>query len=280
MSSPASEFRSTALCVAVGSVLILLAAITWSGAAVAEPSQKSRATITASYSDGCRDFTARATKVGSQQGKDISYVELHYADGRVVKDETVNSPDYSLDGAVGDEIDFAVVKSGMTNQSFDCVLENRPPTALLEIRTPPVDQTLAQCYDFFAGGLACEQSAERTVWTGASQIPDNGGPESGFFHWGCGAFGDPSLCSNTISFRGTSSSDPDNDIASWSIAFGDGTSTSGSWSTNPPTEVAHDYSLLGCLGTGVCPVTLTVTDSAGQSASETIVMVRVDQTPD
>jgi len=29
-----------------------------------------------------------------------------------------------------------------------------------------------------------------------------------------------------------------------------------------------------------CPVTRTVTDSAGQSDSDTIVMVHVDQTPD
>ena len=60
----------------------------------------------------------------------------------------------------------------------------------------------------------------------------------------------------TISFRGTSSSDPDNDIASWSIDFGDGTSASGSWSTDPPTEVV------------------------GQSDSDTMVMVFIDRTPD
>jgi hypothetical protein len=89
-----------------------------------------------------------------------------------------------------------------------------------------------------------------------------------------------------MSFRGTSSSDPDNDIASWSIDFGDGTSASGSWSTDPPTEVTHAYSTFfsDCFGfgtfSGVCPVTLTVTDAAGQSDSDTMVMAFVDQTPD
>ena len=286
MRSQRSGFGSR-LGAAVGSIAFLLATLVWSGAAVAEPSVTSRATITGSFADACRDFTSRATKVGSQEGKDISFVELRYADGRVSKDETINSPDYSLDGATGDEIDFAIVKSGTTTEPFDCVLENRPPTALLEIKTPPVDQILGHCWDF-AGGLDCEQSAARTDWTSTNQIPDDGGSESGFLHWGCGGFSDISLCSYTISFRGTSSSDPDNDITSWSIDFGDGTSTSGSWNTDPPFEVANsygDYFTFTCVGFGtfganICPVTLTVTDSAGQSDSDTIVMAFLQQAPD
>ncbi len=286
VSYPSSGFGSRALRTAVGALALVLVTLVWAGAADAEPSGNSAATITASFSDGCRDFTTRATKVGSQQGKDISHVELHYADGRVVKDETINSPDYSLDGAAGDEIDFAIVKSGTTRERFDCAEENSPPTALLEIKTPPVGESLANCAPFWSGGLSCEQSAARTDWTSQAQIPDDGGSESGLFHWVCGFFSHPSLCSYTFSFRGTSSDDPDNDIATWSIDFGDGTSTSGNWSTNPPTEVTHDYSFIDCVGFGtfnfpsVCPVTLTVTDSAGQSDSDTMVMGHVDQTPD
>jgi PKD repeat protein len=74
--------------------------------------------------------------------------------------------------------------------------------------------------------------------------------------------------------QGTSSSDPDNDIASWSLDFGDGASASGSWSTNPPTEVTHAYL------PGQYAVTLTVTDSAGRSDSDAMLMAFVDQTPD
>jgi hypothetical protein len=114
----------------------------------------------------------------------------------------------------------------------------------------------------------------RTDWTGAADIPDNGGSESGFFHWGCGGLSDPSLCSFSISFRGTSSSDPDNDIATWSLTFGDGASASGDWGTKPPMGVTHTYL------PGVYVVTLTVTDSGGQSASDAILMAFVDQTPD
>src|SRR5687768_13594215 len=66
---------------------------------------KSSATITGSFADGCRDFAAHASK-------DISHVELHYADGRVVKHETIQSHDYAIDGGGGDEIDMAIVKSG------------------------------------------------------------------------------------------------------------------------------------------------------------------------
>lgn len=257
---------------------MLTATLAWSAAALAESGGgNGTATISGSLSDGCRDFAAHSSK-------DISHVELYHADGRVLKDETLNRPDYSIDGAAGDEIEFAIVKSGTTSERFDCVQPSGPPTALLEIKTPPVDQTLEHCYGFWAGGLACEQSAMRTDWTSKSQIPDDGGSDSGLFEWVCGALSDRSQCSFTISFRGTSSSDPDNDIASWSIDFGDGTSASGNWSTNPPTEIAHDYSFFNCVGfgifTSVCPVTLTVTDSAGQSDSETMPMGFLDQTPD
>lgn len=111
------------------------------------------------------------------------------------KDESINSPDYAIDGGAGDEIEFAIVKSGTTTEQFDCVQSNRAPTALLEIQTPPIDQTLEHCYDFFAGGLDCEQSSPRTVWTSTSEIPDDGGSQSGWFTWGCGGLSHPSLCS-------------------------------------------------------------------------------------
>ncbi len=275
MRAPRSRFGSRAPRAAVGALALLLMA------ALASTANASRgpATITGVFSDSCRDFTAHATKVYQPRDKDISYVEIHYADGRVVKDETIGSPDYSIDGAAGGEIDFAIVKSGTTRTRFDCGQENSPPTALLEIKTP-------QCFPFWAGGLSCEMSFARTGWTSTAQVPDDGGSDSGLFHWVCGTFTDYSGCPWTFSLRGTSSGDPDSDIASWSIDFGDGTSASGSWSTNPPTEVVHAYPpfFSTCVGFGgfafVCPVTLTVTDSAGQSSSNTLAMGFLDLTPD
>jgi hypothetical protein len=265
---------------------VLVAILAWlvaAPAALATPGGgNSAATITASFADSCRDFATHSSK-------DISYVDFHYVDGRLVKDESISSHDYAIDGGAGDELAFAIVKSGTTSEQFDCVQSNDAPTALLEIQTPPLDQTVEHCYDFFAGGLDCEQSSPRTDWTNTSQIPDVGGNESGFLHWGCGGFGDPSLCSWTFTFRGIGSSDPDSDIASWSLDFGDGTSTSGSWGTAPPAEVAHEYATdasghLNCNGvvnsvSGVCVVILTVTDSAGQSDSDVMWMGFVDQTP-
>lgn len=58
-----------------------------------------------------------------------------------------------------------------------------------------------------------------------------------------------------------------NDIASWSIDYSyDGTSTiagpSGDWNTDPPADVLSPDSLEGFF------VTLTVTDSTGQSDSD------------
>jgi hypothetical protein len=239
----------------------------------------SGATITGSFADSCRDFTTHSTK-------DIRFVELHYQSGGVVRHHCIHGHDWSVDGGPGDEIDFAKVKSGTTLEEFVCEASNEAPEARLEIRTPPVDQSLEHCYDFFSGGLACEQSSPRTDWTSTGQIPDSGGTESGFFHWGCGALTDPSLCPPTVSFRGIGSRDADGDIVSWSLDFGDGTSASGTWST-PPAAVAHAYAPSGTSCTAVvngisnvCVITLTVTDASGQSDSDTMRMVFVDQTPD
>ncbi len=256
-------------------ILVAILAVLGAAPAAQAPSRgKSAATITGAFADSCRDFTAHSSK-------DISYVELHYLAGPAVRNESINSPDHAIDGGAGDEIEFAMVKSGTTIEEFPCVPSNRAPTALLEIQTPLVDQFVEHCYDFFSGGLGCEQSGPRTAWTNASQIPDDGGTESGILVWGCGFFTPRSQCSFTFSFRGIGSSDPDGDITSWSLDFGDGTSTSGSWGTAPPTEIAHEYANSNCRTIASrCVITLTVTDSAGQSHSDSIAMVFVDQTPD
>jgi hypothetical protein len=77
-----------------------------------------------------------------------------------------------------------------------------------------------------------------------------------------------------LNFRGTSSSDPDNDITTWSIDFGDGTSASGDW-TSAPSEVAHTYPTHHAAPDGFWPltVTITVTDSAGSSDSDAMTLV-------
>jgi hypothetical protein len=99
-------------------VLALIAMLASSGAAQGVEPGNSAATITASFGDSCTDFEAHSSK-------DISHVEIHYADGRVVKHESIDSPDYSVDG--GDELDFAIVKSGTTADRFDC--DRSPVTA-------------------------------------------------------------------------------------------------------------------------------------------------------
>jgi hypothetical protein len=250
-----------------------LAVITlvWSAAALAEQGGNSAATITGSFSDGCRDFTSHATKVGSQQGKDISYVELHYANGRVVRDETISSPDYAIDGAAGDEIDSAVVKSGTTTESFGCVLESRPPSAILEVETP-------ECNTWPDGFVNCSGQVARTTWS-RSTTEFGYGFISFFCSWPddqscvdavmpCEQIELYSACRVTYTFRGTSSTDPDNDITSWSLDFGDGTSLAGDWTTNPPTEISHEYLDRHCPTCSREPATLTVTDSAGQTDAD------------
>jgi len=246
-------------------MVAILAGLAATPAAQAPRKGNSAAAIIGAFADSCRDFAVRSSK-------DISHVEIHYVSGPVIKDESINSHDYAVDGSAGEEIDFATVKSGTTIEEFGCEPSNRAPTALLEIKTPD------SCHEFFAGGLSCEQSFPRTMWTSASQIPDTGGSTSGLLTWGCGFHSDRSQCSFTMSFRGIGSSDPDGDITSWSLDFGDGASTSGSWSAAPPAEIAHEYAFESCQN--LCVITLTVTDSAGQSHAESIVMYFLDQSPD
>jgi hypothetical protein len=247
----------------VGILACLVAALP---EAAAEPGPNSAAAISAVFADSCRTFIA-------QSSKDISHVELLYADGRVVKDESIDGPEFEVEGGAGNELEAAIVKSGTTTRLFECALPASPPVALLEIRTP-AGNLLEGCFDFFAGGLMCNQSTPRVEWTSADQVPDTGGGASGIFHWGCP---DLSLCSFIFSFRGSASTDPDGDIASWSLDFGDGTSAGGSWATDPPTEVSHDYSSAVC---SPCVITLTVTDASGQSGSMSMKMAFVDVTPD
>src|SRR5687768_10570666 len=93
-------------------VLTLTLTLTWSSGVLARPGS-SEASITGTFSESCRGFESVSTK-------DISHVEIHYADGRVVKDESTRAPHFSINGGAGDEIDFAVVKSGTTTEQFLC----------------------------------------------------------------------------------------------------------------------------------------------------------------
>jgi hypothetical protein len=227
-------------------VLVVTAALGWPAAAPAALAA-STATITGSFSDSCRDFQ-------SHSSKDISHVEVHYADGRVVKDEAIEIPDFAIDGAGGDEIDFVSVKSGTTTQPFDCPNSNSPPTAVLEVLAP--SNCVLQIEEADAWNCP-DASAPRTTWLSVSSLS--------LTVSNCGLPAD-----RTFRFRGTSSTDPDNDITSWSIEFdffglAPPTSTSGDWIGDPPADVLSADSLEGV------SVTLTVTDSAGQSGSDTLV---------
>ena len=217
-------------------IAVLILTLAWSSTAVARDGN-SEASIAGTFSDSCRAFQSVSTK-------DISHVEIHYADGREVKDESIRAVNFSIDGGAGDEIDFAIVKSGTTTEQFLCHA-GRLPVALLEIRTPP------ECFTAIDGSVFCDWSAQ-TTWM-----------NTGFVQFSCG----PTPCSTTISVRGTHSTDPDNDLVSWSIDFGAGTSATGSWST-PPIEVSHVYTDGGFVHTMV----LTVTDSVGQTSSDSMIV--------
>ena len=195
---------------------------------------RSGASITASFADSCRDVAAHATK-------DISHVVIRYADGRDVKVEPIDSPDYAIDGGPGDEIASVTVKASVTQATFDCSPAGNPPVALVETR---------RC-----GFGVCGD------WTAL----DSDGSHERCSH----AF-------DTIPFRGIGSTDVDGDIESWSIDFGDGTAAQGAWATSPPVDVGHLFPFTGAFFT----VTMTLVDATGLTASDTIVVCLADFTPD
>lgn len=231
--------------------LVVPVTLLFSANGLAAPGGNSAATITGSFTDSCRDLVAHSSK-------DISHVDIHYVDGRVVKDESTTTPDFAIDGDAGDEIDFAVVKTGTTIETFACPRTNSPPTAILEINGP--------CGMLSDGTLSCDIDQPRSIWAWNQ-------PGNGFVFWGCNhdqfCLGKPT----DPAFRGTASTDPDGDIVSWSIDFGDGTSTGGSWTTDAPIELVHAYPPFPDVFTISPVVTLTVTDSAGQTDSDAMQLV-------
>lgn len=74
-----------------------------------------------------------------------------------------------------------------------------------------------------------------------------------------------------LSFRGSNSTDSDNDNTTWTVDFDDSTIGSGDWNTAPLADVTHEYDQrsVTCSG-GVCNVTLAVTDSGGRTHTDTV----------
>ncbi|MGH9185031.1 MAG: hypothetical protein ACRD0U_04310, partial [Acidimicrobiales bacterium] len=172
-----------------------------------------------------------------------------------VPDEAVESPDFWIDGAAGDEIGLVVVKSGSTRKPFSCTQANDPPTAVLEFAIPSDCGVVIEDPPL----MHCPGTTERTEWTGFD--------EEVVFLLDDLCVTEPALCDFTL--RGTSSIDPNDDLASWAVDFGDGTSATGDWTTTPPVDLV--LTLDGC--SQFSAVTLTVSDSAGNTASDTMKVV-------
>ena len=159
-----------------------------------------------------------------------------------------------------------------------CAQLDRPPTAVLEIFTPPIDLSddppEASCSpstDADDPHLGCSYHAERTVWT-------QWGPPGrilwaickGLQNEHCAAYPFDEI-PWTFDFRGSTSSDPDGDLTHWAIDFGDGTSASGSWHTDSPVDLEHTYVTRDFYtDTGYLTLTLTVTDAAGHVETDTL----------
>lgn len=246
---------------------LLAVAVTLLVPATAEACPQS--TITGQFGDACRDFTTHSSK-------DISHVVLQYVDGRTVKDERIDRRYFSVDGHPGDELASVVVKSGRTVKSFGCERQVAPPVAALEIFTPPIgaddgSESCAISAGEEAQRLSCSYDAERTTWT-RWETP-------GLMLWTICPGVANEHCSAypfneipwTFDLRASSSTDPDGDITQWAIDFGDGTSASGSWAADPPVGLSHTYLTRDFdTDTGFVTITLTVTDAAGHTDTDSL----------
>ena len=74
-----------------------------------------------------------------------------------------------------------------------------------------------------------------------------------------------------VTFKGAGSSDPDGSIASWTLSFGDGTSSSGTGSV--PSAITHTYTA-ACH----CNASLTVTDNQGGQSAPAVVVINAGNT--
>ena len=97
------------LCVGIAFCWAVLVTIGTVAPSAAAPNPNSTALISVQFSTDATDFVAASSK-------DISHVEIHFTDGRVVKDESMTQPNFSYEGS--DVISSVVVKSGTTTQSF------------------------------------------------------------------------------------------------------------------------------------------------------------------
>ena len=82
-----------------------------SAAAGGDPNPKAEAQIALTFGADCTSFTAVSSK-------DISNVVIQFGDGTVVKDESMNTPQYAYAGSGA--ITSAAVKSGRTVRTFAC----------------------------------------------------------------------------------------------------------------------------------------------------------------
>ncbi len=183
-----------------------------------------------------------------------------YVNRKTVAGGVITQRALELRGPGGASVVLAEAVAGVER----CEQPDGPPTAVLELETAPIspdeDGPAGSCYAGQHPDLFCFYEDPRSVWTRFT---------TGTVYFG---FCADNQCQPddtfSFSFRGTISTDPGDDIASWSIDFGDGTSTGiQDWATAPPTTITHAYDL-NDFNDNFVVVTLTVTDAAGESDSE------------
>jgi hypothetical protein len=123
--------------VATAAGIAILASIGTAGAA-SHSQGNSSAVITGTFSDDCQDFEGHSSK-------DISHVVVDYVDPSKAdyKDDSVNSPDYVIDGDDGDELKSVTIKSGTTTETFTCEPSEPKPECSDDVDNADPEDTLA-----------------------------------------------------------------------------------------------------------------------------------------
>src|SRR2546422_135578 len=243
----------------------------------------------AAFGSSCSVLTCSFTSTSSDPDGSISAYSWTFGDGGT---SAVQNPSYTYGAGGTYTVTLTVTDNlGATNSTSHSVTVNRPPVAsftqscsgdacsFTSTSSDPDGSISAYSWTFGDGGTSTAQNPSHTYATGgtytaALTVTDNLGATNSTSksitvtapHTAPTVNAGPNETNLTGLFYSESAtfSDPDNGPWTYRIDWGDGSSTTGSTSSQGTISAGHTYLLLGSY-----TIKVTVTDSLGASGSDT-----------